>query len=552
METPPPSSKVPLSPSTNNPQNSKVKSRVAVAKPIIARVLSEDFKLIMAEELLKDRTVETPDTSSISSPEPVPVQISDSPESPDLVLEAEENRNPVEAEVNLEAESIALIDEFNAGKYKVGVWTRFFTWLKELFCPGYDSKNRNTDLATEAFGKIKNKPAFLKEAFEYIALPENTNSLEENTEDLLKFCQSADPKLIVDGFCTISDPTGKLGVFDVLVKANNFDLKKLDGEQSLKLAQAMLVADGENKLAELVINNQLSVDNFSELSPEQSLKLAQAMLVAGGENKLVELLMQVENFPALGEEQVKALATALLAVDGNKGAIPLARFVIAGKLGKADLSGLNGEQSLKLAQAMLAADGEKKLAELVINDQLSVENFSGLSPEQVKALVDALLAVDGNKGAIPLAQLLETKKVQVDGEQALKLAQTLAVKGEDGIQRLMALAENKLLPELTFAGTDSGKFARFLAGKGVDGIKCLTALDQNNLLPKPLQFDGTGSGKFAQFLAGKGADGIKCLTALVERDLLPKSLEFEGTDSGKFALALVRKDTDGIRCLTAL
>ncbi|MDR1457446.1 MAG: hypothetical protein LBI47_01170 [Puniceicoccales bacterium] len=238
----------------NNTQGSQPKSRIASVNPTITQALNKSFGL-KTQGSLNVRTAETLDTPSDST--------SESSGSSEM----RESGEPVDDKQNPETEFTNLINELNAGKYKVSYFTRFFTWLKKFFCKGYD---RNTDLAKRAFNEIQNKSDFLKAAFDFIALPGNEASIEENTKNLLKFCPSTSTNEIIGGFCTISNPIGKLAVFDALVKEDNhFNLNSLSQEQVSAFAGALLAAkggeggeSGADKLAELVIHNRWSVENF--------------------------------------------------------------------------------------------------------------------------------------------------------------------------------------------------------------------------------------------------------------------------------------------------
>ncbi|MDR2432620.1 MAG: hypothetical protein LBD34_02595, partial [Puniceicoccales bacterium] len=376
-----------------------------VSNAVILRALEQDFHL-KSNIKLEARAIATQIT---------PGSISESPE-------------PVFEEEN------SLLKELKEEKYQVSFFRRFFTWLKEIFCQSYD---RNTDLAKMAFEKIENRDELLKTAFDFIALQENIESVKENVTNLLKFCQKANFEQILNGFCAISDPTGKLRVFDELVKKHdlsNFDLTGLSTEQTEKLVNALFAADGAEHLADLVIKGKVSVDKFSELTDAQALQLAKALFDKGGADYLADLVIKgkvsVENFPTLdgiSADKVSAFVNALLE---KGGAVKLADLVLADKLK------LTAEQALQLAKALLEKGCADSLADLVIKGKLLVDNFSELTADQTEKLANALFKTEG--GAEHLAALVKYDKLLVGENQALQLAQALLDKGgEDYLAELV-------------------------------------------------------------------------------------------------------------------
>ncbi|MDR2603564.1 MAG: hypothetical protein LBC11_03325 [Puniceicoccales bacterium] len=461
METPP----LLVDTSPDSPTGARDPDKKSRINSALTKTLPQDFnlKLRVGSELLGGRSVSASGSSS------------DVPDSPGSESALQEFEN--------------LAQEFEAGKYKVGPWIRLFTWLKEIFSTGFD---RNVDLAGRAFNKIENKPAFLKATFNLIALPENKGNIEENTKNLLKLCRKADPKLIVDGFCAISNPEAKLAVFGALVNRHSprFEPNKLDPDQAKKLADALLgVGDkGAKRLAESLMEENWLMEQIPRLEEESEDKFrafVQVLLESiGGMAKLARLLVadkfSVKKFPELKEEsknKFSSLVWSLLKADGAR---KLAQLLISNKFSVKSLCMLNGNEAQVQAfiQVLLeTSEGAGKLAQSLIANKFPVDNFPTLSGNepQFQAFIKALFEVDDadklawaetNVGTKKLAELVIKNKVSVEkflvlsgNKPQFQAFIQVLLKTSEGTSKLKQLLVSNKLPNLEFVENQSGQFA---------------------------------------------------------------------------------------------
>ncbi|MDR1457445.1 MAG: hypothetical protein LBI47_01165, partial [Puniceicoccales bacterium] len=238
-----------------------------------------------------------------------------------------------------------------------------------------------------------------------------------------------------------------------LVKASkvpDLDLNSLNADEAKIQAfvGALLAKGGAGELAELVINNRLSVDNFPELSADQAKQLAEALLAKGDEggvDKLAELVkagkvpdLDLNNLNA-DEAKIQAFVGAVLKAGGEG---ELAGLLIGNKMPDLGLKSLTPAQSKQLAEALFAKSDEggvDKLAELVKGDKVK------LDAAQVPAFAGALLAKGDEGGVDKLAELVIADKVKLDAAQVPAFAEALLAKGDEGAGKLAELVINNRL-----------------------------------------------------------------------------------------------------------
>ncbi|MDR0742655.1 MAG: hypothetical protein LBE98_04300 [Puniceicoccales bacterium] len=280
-------------------QSQGARRHVVSLNPKIVKVLKENFNFKVSETALGEHAVAL--ESEPASPAPVPAAPDAEPAAPDIPF-------------------ADLANELEAGRYEVGMFRKIWIWITNFVSGDYDVEVRKA-----AFEKIQKKENFVAAAFEFIALPENTGNVAENVRNLLIFCQTTDPNLIIDGFCAI--PGGvddKIEILSMIVEKFsaeeiNISVKAfLEKLLSETLDKVTLAEDKDaNALCERLENLQKLCDKCKEKrifleNPRDTSSPNTKQIAIAAEKKLTEMLVTYVTNPNLRQKYQDALKTMVL------------------------------------------------------------------------------------------------------------------------------------------------------------------------------------------------------------------------------------------------